>query len=158
MVFAGANLPVETSPVDTVPGCCRLPVASENARLQVVCRAQKAITAAGSAGPSRIQTRQARPDGQCDAPDEAVRQGNGGAAPKERENAGAGEQEKTARDNGGGSRGSGPDDVTKVGQARPDGYSLASSMGAVRGNTPPETCDAIRNATTTAGRLISLRN
>jgi len=69
------------------------------------------------------------------------------------ENVGAGAQE-TARHNGGGS----PHFATKVGLARPAGYSPASSIGAVRGNTPPEICDAIKNATTTAGRLISLRN
>jgi hypothetical protein len=37
-------------------------------------------------------------------------------------------------------------------------YSLASSTGVVRDITPPEICDAIRNATTTAGTLINLRN
>ena len=40
----------------------------------------------------------------------------------------------------------------------PTGYSLAISTGAVREVTPPEICDAIRNAATTAGRLINLRN
>jgi len=38
------------------------------------------------------------------------------------------------------------------------GYSLASSAGAWRGITPPEICDATRNATTTAGTLINLKN
>jgi hypothetical protein len=37
-------------------------------------------------------------------------------------------------------------------------YSLAISIGAGREVNPPEICDAIRNAATTAGRLISLRN
>jgi hypothetical protein len=38
------------------------------------------------------------------------------------------------------------------------GYSLASCTDAGREITPPEICDAIRNATTMAGTLISLRN
>jgi hypothetical protein len=38
------------------------------------------------------------------------------------------------------------------------GYLLAIAIGEVRGMTPPEICDAIRNATTTAGTLIILRN
>jgi hypothetical protein len=38
------------------------------------------------------------------------------------------------------------------------GYSLASSAGVGRDITPPEICDAIRNAATTAGTLISLKN
>jgi hypothetical protein len=38
------------------------------------------------------------------------------------------------------------------------GYSLATCIGAEWVNTPaPETCDATRNATMTAGTLISLR-
>jgi hypothetical protein len=37
-------------------------------------------------------------------------------------------------------------------------YSLASSTGVGRDITPPEICDAIRNAATTAGTLISLKN
>jgi hypothetical protein len=37
-------------------------------------------------------------------------------------------------------------------------YSLASCAGAWWKIPPPETCDAIRNAATTAGTLISLRN
>jgi len=37
-------------------------------------------------------------------------------------------------------------------------YSLASSTGVVRSITPPEICEAIRNAATTAGTLINLRN
>jgi hypothetical protein len=36
------------------------------------------------------------------------------------------------------------------------GYSLTSDTAA--GITPPEICDAIRKATTTAGTLINLRN
>jgi hypothetical protein len=38
------------------------------------------------------------------------------------------------------------------------GYSLAISIGAGRDVTPPEICDAIRKAATTAGTLINLRN
>ncbi|MGA7996742.1 MAG: hypothetical protein WCA28_17805 [Bradyrhizobium sp.] len=38
------------------------------------------------------------------------------------------------------------------------GYSLASATGARGIVTPPEICDAIRNAATTAGTLINLRN
>jgi hypothetical protein len=38
------------------------------------------------------------------------------------------------------------------------GYSLASSTGAWRDITPPEICDATRNATATAGKLINLKN
>jgi hypothetical protein len=38
------------------------------------------------------------------------------------------------------------------------GYSLASATGARGIITPPEICDAIRNAATTAGTLINLRN
>jgi hypothetical protein len=38
------------------------------------------------------------------------------------------------------------------------GYSLAIAIGAVRGVTAPEICDAIRKAATTAGTLINLRN
>jgi hypothetical protein len=38
------------------------------------------------------------------------------------------------------------------------GYSLAISIGAARDVTPPEICDAIRKAATTAGTLINLRN
>jgi len=37
-------------------------------------------------------------------------------------------------------------------------YSLASATGARGIVTPPEICDAIRNAATTAGTLINLRN
>jgi hypothetical protein len=37
-------------------------------------------------------------------------------------------------------------------------YLLAIFMGDVRDITPPEICDAIRNAATTAGTLINLRN
>jgi hypothetical protein len=37
-------------------------------------------------------------------------------------------------------------------------YSLASAIGTWDGITPPEICDAIRNAATTAGTLINLRN
>jgi hypothetical protein len=36
-------------------------------------------------------------------------------------------------------------------------YSLAISAGVGRAVKPSEICDAIRNAATTAGRLISLR-
>jgi hypothetical protein len=45
-------------------------------------------------------------------------------------------------------------------QCRPGlgGYSLASCTCEGCDITPPETCDAIRNATTTAGTLISLKN
>jgi hypothetical protein len=38
------------------------------------------------------------------------------------------------------------------------GYSLAISTGVLRGLTAPEICEAIRNAATTAGTLINLRN
>lgn len=38
------------------------------------------------------------------------------------------------------------------------GYSLANSTWARCEVTPPEICDAIKNAATTAGRLISLKN
>jgi hypothetical protein len=38
------------------------------------------------------------------------------------------------------------------------GYSLAIATGAGADVTPPEICDAIRNATTTAGTLINLKN
>ena len=38
------------------------------------------------------------------------------------------------------------------------GYSLAIWTWAERKTPAPETCDAIRNAATTAGTLISLRN
>jgi hypothetical protein len=37
-------------------------------------------------------------------------------------------------------------------------YLLAIAIGEVRGITPPEICDAIRNAAITAGTLINLRN
>ena len=37
-------------------------------------------------------------------------------------------------------------------------YSLAISIATVRGVNPPEICDAIKNAATTAGTLINLRN
>ena len=37
-------------------------------------------------------------------------------------------------------------------------YSLASATGARGIVTPPEICDAIRKAATTAGTLINLRN
>lgn len=38
------------------------------------------------------------------------------------------------------------------------GYSLANSTDVGRDITPPEICDAIRNAAITAGTLISLKN
>jgi hypothetical protein len=38
------------------------------------------------------------------------------------------------------------------------GYSLAILTCAGGGYAPPETCEAMKNAATTAGRLISLRN
>jgi hypothetical protein len=37
-------------------------------------------------------------------------------------------------------------------------YSLAICADAEWNITPPETCDAIRNAATTAGTLINLKN
>jgi len=37
-------------------------------------------------------------------------------------------------------------------------YSLAILTCGGVGYTPPETCEAMKNAATTAGRLISLRN
>jgi hypothetical protein len=40
----------------------------------------------------------------------------------------------------------------------PKAYWLTNSVGAVRDAIPPETCEAIRNATMTAGTLINLRN
>jgi hypothetical protein len=38
------------------------------------------------------------------------------------------------------------------------GYWFAICVDTVRDITPPEICDAIRNAATTAGTLINLRN
>jgi hypothetical protein len=38
------------------------------------------------------------------------------------------------------------------------GYSLVSATGARGVINPPEICDAIRNAATTAGTLINLKN
>jgi len=38
------------------------------------------------------------------------------------------------------------------------GYSLAIFTCGGPGYTPPDTCEAMKNAATTAGRLMSLRN
>lgn len=48
--------------------------------------------------------------------------------------------------------------VRKVSFSMSEGYSPASAIGTRGGITPPEICDAIRNAATTAGTLINLRN